>query len=235
MVARRGKGGGANCTLSYTKGKVTKAYRLRALTVSHGLVQVATESTGRTERAYYPHRRSQAKFDVTFALLGRPQINAKDSEYTRFNKWMADYMRFLLEQDEFAAVAGFPQMTVSIPSRRFMRKAIPLGPLQFGEHVGSMLWVQPVTFETVYEPLDAAFAYSKFRAGDTDEDKNSRFFYPSNKLLGGSQRPAVYDTVSSAISLLTLEDVQSAVTGDVSRTDTGHVDDSLGGGRRGGT
>lgn len=205
MVAKRGKQGGANCTLSYVKGSgksaQTLAYRVRAASVAHGVQQIATESHGRSQRAYYPHRRTQAQFQVTFLLLGRTTVVGGTSEFIRFNTWMGDYMRFLLEQDEFADQAIFPQMTVTIPSRGFMRRAIPLGPLQYGEHVGSALWTQSINFETVFEPRDAAFNLSSFKSNGSENDINAKFFYPSSPLQSGNQRPDVYDGVVQTIDI----------------------------------
>lgn len=205
MVAKRGKQGGANCTLSYVKGSgktaKTLAYRVRAASVAHGVQQIATESHGRSQRAYYPHRRTQAQFQVTFLLLGRTTVVGGTSEYIRFNTWMGDYMRFLLEQDEFADRAIFPQMTVVIAARGFMRRAIPLGPLSYGEHVGSALWMQTINFETVFEPKDVAFSLSEFKSNGSEKDINAKFFYPSSPLQSGNQRPAVYDGVIQTIDI----------------------------------
>lgn len=195
---RIGQGGGANCTLSYPTivgGKtVTRAYRVRAIALQHGLLQIAAESHARTMRAYYPHRRSQARFVVTFILMGRKDIgNSKErSERERFNAWMKTYMAYLLDQD----VADHPAMTISIPVRNFSRRGIPVGPLSFGEHVGSMVWTQAITFETTHEPLDAAFALSAFDDRLTRNDRNTRFFYPGGQSLSGTQKPDTYDTVS---------------------------------------
>jgi hypothetical protein len=181
--------------MSYTKDGTTRAYRVRAISFAHGLVQVADESHARTMRAYYPHRRSQAQFQVTLLLMGRRQIH-DHSEYERFNVWLKGYMDFLLDQDDQAEVALFPRLTVSIPTRGFSRVGIPLGPLQWGEHVGSMLWTQTINFETTREPTDKDVPRSNFDNNGTDKDRNSRFFYPGSKTtLNGNQRPDVYDGV----------------------------------------
>lgn len=216
-----GNGSGLNCTLSYKKDGKTKAYRLRATTLVHGLAQIASESHAPTTRAYYPHRRSQAQFMVTFVLMGRRQ--QKDhSEKERFNAWLKDYMDYLLEADDTADILHFPIMNVSIPTRKFLRHGIPIGPINYGEHVGSMLWMQTITFETTYEPLDTNFKTSAFDPQGTDKDRNARFFYPNSKLLSGTQKPDVYDAVTnSTYGVLgpldqgspDVLDVQQAITG----------------------
>jgi hypothetical protein len=190
-----GNGGGLNCTLSYKKDGKTRAYRLRCVGIAHGLQQIATEGHARTTRAYYPHRRTQAQFMLTFALMGRRQVH-DHSEKERFNAWLRDYMSYLLDADDLASVATFPRMDISIPVRNFKRQGIPIASVKYGEHVGSMLWLQTIVFETTLEPLDANFAISSFNANGTDKDKNSRFFYPGSKQLSGSQKPDTYDTVT---------------------------------------
>jgi hypothetical protein len=219
MASRLGHGGGENCTLSYQRDGVTRAYRLRCTTLTHGLAQVAAESHARRTRAYYPHRRSQAQFMATFALRGRRYIT-EHSEYERFNVWLKAYMEYILDQDQ----NGQRGMLVTIPARNFSRQGVPLGPVQFGEHVGSMLWLQTVTFETTFEPLDTSFAVSEFKTNGTDKDKNARFFYPPSRQLSGNQKPDVYDTVQvapqgtdtnglSPASVPSVDAIQAAVSG----------------------
>lgn len=235
MVAKRGGGGGANCTLTYLRNGTYRAWRTRVTKLSHGLQMVATESRGPEQRAYYPHERTPAQFMLTFALLARVRVNER-AEYERFNLWMRDYMRFLLDQDEVETLNPHRGMHVSIPSRNFVRSAIPLGPLSFGEHVGSMLWYQTITFEATTEPTDKKFATSKFVGGTTDNDRNARHFYPRpengpNPLLSGNQKPGVYDGVSvrdgSSLNLPggisagtpSAASVNNAVTGNVNRNE----------------
>lgn len=193
-----GNGGGLNCTFSYPhkeNGKwVTRAYRVRAIGVSHGLVQVASESHARDTRAFYPHRRSQAQFTVTLVLMGRRRTH-DHCERERFNTWLRKYMNYLLDQDELAQEQTFPAMTVKIPVRGFHRTGIPLGPISYGEHVGSIVWNQPITFETTKEPGDAKYPYSRFLADGTEKDRNAKFFYPPSQQLSGNQQPGTYDGV----------------------------------------
>ena len=195
-MARVGEGGGYNCTLSYTRDGKGRSFKVRATALAHGTMQVATESRAREVRAFYPRQRTSAQFIVTVALLGRKDIDSKDSEYQRFNLWMRDYMRYLLNEDIVAPGRG---MTVTIPTRYFNRQAVPLGPLSFGEHVGSMLWLQQITFETTFEPLDTKnIVTSSFDPNGTQKDKNARFFYPGeDRQLSGDQKPAAYDTINT--------------------------------------
>lgn len=194
-MVSRGGAGGANCTLSYTRDGVQRAWRLRASGLAHGVQQVATESRSRETRAFYPHDRTPAQFMLTIDLLGRPDLDSKTSEYERFNLWLREYMRFLLDHEEDGGAGK--GMNVVIPVRNFSRQAIPLGPVTFGEHVGSMLWRQQITFEVTYEPLDTTFKTSTFDPAGTQKDRNARFFYPQGEQLSGHQKPSAYDKVNT--------------------------------------
>lgn len=195
MASKRGRGGGANCTLSYTRDGVQRAWRLRCYGVVHGVQQVANESRGRETRAMYPFKRTPAQFICTFDLLGRTDLDSPTSEYERFNLWLREYMRFLLDHEEDGGAGK--GMNIVIPVRNFSRQGIPLGPLSFGEHVGSMVWRQQITFETTYEPLDTTFRTSSFDPAGTEKDRNARFFYPPGEQLSGHQMPSSYDVVNT--------------------------------------
>lgn len=221
MVARLGHGGGVNCVLSYKDpfSQKTRAYRLRCVKLAHGVTMVATEGKSRTGRAFYPHQRTSAQFMLTFALLGRRSVT-EHAEYERFNVWLREYMRTLLDLE----IDNPPAMLIEISTRRFRRQGVPLGPVTFGEHVGSMVWYQTVTFETTFEPNDTKFKQSTFDFNGTDKDRNARFFYPRSPQLSGNQKPVTYDGVNVAPNTVAVEpaalgtvpnptDVQTAVFG----------------------
>lgn len=191
MVARVGHGGGLNCTLKYqiTPGK-WRGYRLRAVSLTHGVTMIADEGKSRTGRAYYPHQRSQAQFMITFALLARKKVS-DHSEYERFNVWLREYMNLLLDPDFSGTHAR--EMEINIPVRNFHRHGVPLGPIKFGERVGSMVWNQMITFETFYEPGDKRPPVSRFVSNGTEKDRNAAYFYPSSRQLSANEKPVTYD------------------------------------------
>lgn len=235
-LPRVGHQGGLNMTLAYLRGGKVNAYRVRCAAISHGYQMIATESQGRTHRAFYPHKPAPARFAITVELLGRKRmygdgksgpLSNEHSEYERFNVWMTNYMHHMLAEDEFAPTTSFPQMAVACPVRNFYRYGIPLGPILFGEHVGSMLWRQTITFETTQEPKEYKSNIkredpvrgSRFDANGTQNDYNTKHFYPSSEQLSGNELPEFYDTVVRADqgqNQPNVEDVQDAVTGPTS-------------------
>lgn len=238
-LARIGHQGGINLTLAYFKNGKLTSYRLRCSAISHGFTMIAEESQARLHRAYYPHKPTPARFALTVDLLGRKRtignsfnqrgqveaLGGEHTEYERFNVWMTNYMHYMLSEDEFGPTASFPQMAVSCPVRNFYRYGIPLGPLSYGEHVGSMLWRQTITFETTQEPKEyksnikkeAPVRGSRFDANGTQNDHNARHFYPSSEQLAGQQLPDFYDPVfTTRTGPPETGDVQDAVTGPIS-------------------
>jgi hypothetical protein len=203
-------GQGNNCTLSYIRGSVRYSFRLRCIGISHGFTVLGDQSQARTHRAFYPRMVVPSQFSMTFALKARPNLIghktvvvkgkrvANVGEYEHFNAWMFDYMQFMLLEnaDEAATPTKLATMVVSCPARNFYREGVPLGPIEFGDHVGSMLWRQSITFETTKEPLDTDPNTSKFAPGFTAADKNAGYFYPKSHQLNGSDAPLIFDTVS---------------------------------------
>lgn len=223
-LARIGHQGGVNLTLAYVLNGRTLAYRLRCSAISHGVQMIGDESAARTHRAFYPHRPTPARFALTVDLLGRKRtlgdgrpgpLGSEHTEYERFNVWMANYMRLMLAEDEFAPTTTFPEMIVTCPVRNFYRWGIPLGPIEFGDHVGSMLWRQTITFETTREPNDKPVGRSRFDANGTQKDYNAKHFYPTGGQLSGDQAPSMYDPVIRTTDdpLPTVDAVQAAVSG----------------------
>lgn len=194
---------GWNCTLSYLRGNVRYAYRLRVGRVVHGLNLIFDESTGRMSRAFYPHRLSNAQFSLGLILdgtrirrPGKPWAHVP-TEYELFMSWLHDYMTYLLNQD--TAVAGdLPVMSVSVPKYDFFREGVPIGPVLFGDHVGSMIWTPALVFETTrdyLEPASTSQIASKFLGGLTNLDQEAQFFYPTSPMaeVGGNEAPFIFD------------------------------------------
>lgn len=222
-------GQGNNCTLAYTKGSTRYSFRLRCIGISHGFQVLGDQSQSRTHRSFYPRMVVPSQFSMTFALKSRPNLIGKKTvtvggkrvanvgEYEHFNAWMFDYMQFmLLENDSLddADQMRLATMVVSCPARNFYREGIPLGPIEYGDHVGAMLWRQAITFETTKEPLDTEPNTSKFAPGFTAADKNSGYFYPKSPQLNGADAPLIFDTVNiiDELTTQTSANVQESAT-----------------------
>lgn len=175
---------GLNASLTYLRaGKTPYSYSVRVSALSYGVKVIYDESQARVRKAFYPHRLSSAQFSIGLELVGEP-------EYVSFNRWLAEYARYLLGTD--LSISQFPAMTVSVPSRRFLRRGVPVQGYAFGDHVGAMLWEPQIVFEAAEEPLDASqknLALSRFDAGLTSIDPAVRYFYPGSTQLSASQTP----------------------------------------------
>jgi hypothetical protein len=177
-MARRG----LNATLSYPQDGKIRAYRVRCINVTHGFQLVATESAGRTERALYPMKQVPTPFSITVALIGY-------REHTHFSNWLSTYAMFALNPDRGGS---YPEMSVSVPSRNFSRRGVPKTGMEYGDHVGAILWNRVVTFETTAEPWDSGKPkYSRYEDPENAQAyRENRYFYPAGIQLSGNQTPA---------------------------------------------
>jgi hypothetical protein len=173
---------GLNATLSYPYGKTTHAYRVRCTTIVYGLELVFDESQGRTMRALYPMKQIPTQFTISAALVGY-------KEHTSFSDWLSDYALYALNPP---AGASFPVMSVSVPSRGFSRSGVPVSGMEWGDHVGSMVWNRAITFETTGEPWDSKKPkYSRYEDPEVSSLAylENRYFYPSGVQLSGNEAP----------------------------------------------
>lgn len=173
---------GLNATLSYPYDGKIHAYRFRCDKIIHGVELVADESQGRTQRAMYPKKQIPAQFSINAVLVGY-------TEHTDFSNWLSAYSLYALHPDRGGT---FPEMSVSVPSRNFQRAGVPISGMEYGDHVGSMVWNRMVTFETSREPWDAKKPrYSKYYDPvEAFAGLENRYFYPKGVQLGGDEVPA---------------------------------------------
>jgi len=197
---------GLNTTLSYYDGTnlFNSAIRLRTASVTYEYAQVAQQTQGRTYKTFYPHLRSQAQFSIGILLKGY-------EEYRVMNNWFASYVKYSMTSTYENGV--WPVMNVTVESRDFVRKGIPLGPFEWGDHIGSMVWTPTIVFQTVGEPGDDGKIYtSEFNDNlSSKNDSDSKFFYPAQPQLNGDDLSSnQYQTVSKPS---TLSDLQKVVNG----------------------
>lgn len=175
---------GLNTTLSYTAAGTKYTFDLRAGELHHGVQMVADESTSRTRRAYYPHRVSAAPFTIQVIINGY-------NERTAFSNFLNDYAQRSLDP---TLTGQFPQMSVWIPTRNFMRSGVPLTGIEWGTSIGAFVWTPQVTFETTIDwdigdtedPFVSAFSLSTLA---TDQSPELKYFYPAGVQLSGDEVP----------------------------------------------
>lgn len=171
---------GLNCTLTYPLNGKNHSFRLRVGTVGHGITMIASESTGRNRRAYYPHRVAPARFYIQPILVGF-------GERKTFADWMQVYADYVMDPG-LPAGTKFPDMRVLIPARKFDREGVPLSGFERGDTIGGMFWTPTVMFETTKEPQDTeSWTTSRFVAAS---DPDMKYFWPQGTQLGGDAVPS---------------------------------------------
>lgn len=215
---------GLNCTLSYSYSGKTYAFQVRAQEIAYGSRMVAEEAQARTRRAYYPHQVSSIPFSVTPIIKGY-------AERTAFSNFLGDYVKRI--QDPSLSVSSFPTMKVVCAARSFQRWGVPTSGIEWGDHIGSMVWTPQVVFEThVDQSLGDTpgsydwVSYFVFQKNALEASPQLAYFYPNGVQLSGDQIPAAgtFDQVTS------IQDIQDIINNGTSGgSDAGDVDTEWGG------
>lgn len=215
---------GLNTTLSYSYAGKTYMFQVRAQEIAFGSRMVAGESQARTRRGYYPHQVSS----VPFSLV--PIINGY-SERTQFSNFLYDYVQRI--QDPSLSVSAFPTMKVVSSVRRFTRWGVPVAGIEWGDHVGSMVWTPRVVFEThVDQSLGDTpgsyqwISYFQLDQSSVERSPQIKYFYPAGVQLSGSELPdpGAFDKVT------TIQDIQNIINGGTKGgSNAGDVDPNWGG------
>jgi hypothetical protein len=200
---------GLNCSLSYVDaGKTKRVYKVRVDQYTRGSVMVFEESQARTRRAFFPHRRAEDQFTINVILIGQ-------AERRSFTSWLMGYCNYVLDTDLTAGT--FPAMTMVLPSRpdasgNTIRYGIPLTGVEWGDHVGSMVWNHAVIFESVPAQM-AVSKTSRPLNVNAGTDPANEYFYPSQTQLSGNQKPFVYTDVVTALADSTNQDAAATLAG----------------------
>ncbi len=215
---------GLNTTLSYSYGGKTYTFKIRTQEIAYGSRMVAGESQARTRRAYYPHQITSVPFSLVPIIKGY-------QERVRFSNYIADYIKRV--QDPSLSVANFPTVKVVCAVRNFVRWGVPISGIEWGDHIGSMVWTPRVIFEThVDQSLGDTpgsykwVSYFQLDQSSIDASPQIKYFYPSGVQLSGSEVPDenAYDKVTS------IQDIQDIINGGTpGGSNAGDVDQSWGG------
>lgn len=181
---------GLNSTLSYVRDKATHTYRVRSGNLSFGVQMVATESAARIHRAYYPHKTANQQFSV--------QLLLKDwAERNDFTTWLADYAQWALDPN--VVRRQYPYMTISVPSRDFYQRGLPLEGYEWGAHTGMMMFTPTILFEAAFSPgqqsLSVAVSSVINKWSAFASDPAIKYFYPFGTQLQGNEVPQDYTQV----------------------------------------
>lgn len=195
---------GANARLSYNlKGAHVARMRCVALTPSYGVK--GAESHARRYRAFYPYRRVQGTFGMTFAFIHW-------REYEQGMAWFRRYIEEVIDQK------GPSYMQVRLDSRNFLRLGYPTTGIAFGDHTGSLVFAPTINFISVADPrdpqsgidtLNKAVSQTKLPQGQTA----TNWFYPGSKLNHpGQLQSYLYNQVVQTAAEIAAE-VQDALNG----------------------
>lgn len=167
---------GYNCRLS-VRSYGSRVVRAEAL--SYGVEVAYTESHGPGGRVLYPLARDTPGFSLDLVF-----VSYADRE--GFSAWMSTYMRRVSTNQR---IGGF--VYVVVPARRFARNGVPVGPLLYGDQVGTRAYRVSVRFVGVYDPISGVgqtsvggVSYYKAPSKDTS---NAPYFYPSGTQVAGAE------------------------------------------------
>lgn len=215
---------GLNTVLTYSYGGKTYRFDLRAQEIAFGSRMVADESQARSRRAYYPHQVSSMPFSIVPIIKGYV-------ERVQFSNFLSDYVQRV--QDPSLPVSKFPTMKVVSSARNFIRWGVPVTGIEWGDHVGSMVWTPRVIFETHVDqslgdtPGGYQWAsYFKLDSSAVERSPQIKYFYPSGVQLSGSEVP----DAESFDKVTTIQGIQDIINGGTSGgSDAGDVDPNWGG------
>lgn len=166
--------GVTNCIFSWGRSGAAQILRTRCRGLAHGFDVIAEESHARRTRAFYPRQIAESPFAITLELKGHAEYKA-----------VMDYFRRYVEAFMSAANNA---MYVIVPSRGFSRLGVPIAGISDGDHVGSNVFLETISFESLYDPADPELiskgqntsAFSSFDRSMAEGDPAAKFFYPAS-------------------------------------------------------
>lgn len=135
---------GNNAALKYSNNGQPFSASIRVKRLSSEFAITATESQSRTDRAFYPHRRSNGKFQITVDCIGH-------REYKQLMTWMENYADVLLASRS-SLLPAF--IFVDVPARNFSRTGILCTGMNDHDNVGSMVFTPTFEFITIEDAND---------------------------------------------------------------------------------
>lgn len=209
---------GLNTSLSYQYGGKTYQFTVRTEQISHGSQLVSEEAQARTRRAYYPHQVTAIPFSLTVVINGY-------RERVQFSNFLNDYLSRAM--DPSLGVADFPTMFVLVPARNFIRWGVPLSGIEWGDHIGSMVWKPQVVFQThVDQSLGQSttdyrwISYFSMPVQSASKSPQIKYFYPAGIQLSGNQAP----DAGSFDKVVSIQDIQNIINGGTSGGSDSGVD-----------
>lgn len=152
----------------------------RAETITENVRINSRESVASQAKTFYPMWVASGAFTIRF-------VHRHSEERSVFTDWMRIYM-------ERASSAQLTQnyLDISVPARRFQRRAVPRGSLVYGSDQATANQAKrtTMTFVGAADPQSRSEVSTMLHA---DNDLVSMFFYPAGIQTGWDTRERVYD------------------------------------------
>lgn len=150
---------------------------IRALSLEFGLGIISNTEEAREYQSFYPVVTTGSSFTITLGFISW-------EERESFNKWAE---RFFLSVSRGTAASGY--MTIRVPSRDFLRTAIPDGAIEYGEGVQDVGYKLRLSFKGASSPLTKLGDKHSKETSHFEPPKGkqaSRFFYPAGIQVKGA-------------------------------------------------
>jgi hypothetical protein len=149
---------------------------VRVVGIAQGPTFENQEAEAASRRVLYPLSNDDGDFQLAMAFLTWDEREA-------FNSWVRGY---LLRVTTNQRVSGY--MLVQVPARHFSRVGVPVGPLSYGDQVGTLAYPSTVRFIGTIDPTSAVgkttTAGSRFVA--PSKDSSALAYYPSGTQASGA-------------------------------------------------
>lgn len=152
---------------------------VRVTAISYGVEATTQMDESAGSRVLYPLARETVSFTLEMAFLSW-------AERESFTAWASTYMRRVAANQP---IGGY--VYVIVPARRFARNGIPVGPLPYGDRIGTVGYPVTLPFVGVHEPVSAvgrtpSGGVSYYRPPSKDTTQ-APFFYPAGKQKAGAE------------------------------------------------
>lgn len=144
--------------------------------LGHGFKVISSESETRRFRTYYPYKRTSGTWwvDIVFASHG---------EYQAFMVWFVMVCNMMSDPHKTTVAP----MTVSVPSRQFLKRGYPVTAATFGDRFGQVVYTARLGFSSANDPLSPVKA-SEFTGAYYDAA--AQFFYPGGVQSSSAPPPS---------------------------------------------
>lgn len=160
-----GEPNGTNCVLSIAG---YGARSIRVLTVGYNVSITSNEENNATYTVFYPINVLADDFTLVAIF---PSYRSRES----FTAWVQGYM--LRASTNAKSASGY--VNVSVPVRKFYRKAVLSGTLEFGMSSGDIAFPLTLTFIGSADPLNLNKASGYVAPKNKDAAADAAFSYPS--------------------------------------------------------